>query len=171
MTRILDDRSALAAMKVLIGDQDHYPAVRTLITHARSQPHIISTAIRLLLARWNAGKNNKHRDHAPLLFAIDLLAIALPMNALIDTVIKAAAEAGLYGRFPELPRRTLKRNPDETEIALLISDYVNNKAVRSTSTEEKLMRLARDYCSGDAAEKETARIRTFQRDWNTNADL
>ncbi|OGZ04853.1 MAG: hypothetical protein A2845_05165 [Candidatus Lloydbacteria bacterium RIFCSPHIGHO2_01_FULL_49_22] len=172
MAHTLDDKTTLAAVRVLIKREAHYSAVRTLIAHSRSQPHVVTCTIRILLSQWNAVQSvTLAKSLEPIFFAIDLLAIARPGKALIDSVIKEAARAGLCGYFPDLPKRVLGRNPDETEMTLLISNYVKNKAVQSSTAEAKLVRMAESYCSKHVAEEQIARIRAFKKEWDEDISL
>lgn len=171
MSGILDEKTTKAAVRLLVGNRDHYPAIRTLIMHSRSQPRVVSSTIALLLANWSAKRWSRFPNYDPLLLALDLLSAYPTSHGTAEKVVRAAAEAGLHGRFPELPKRALKRDPDETEITLLVSDYVNNKAVRSSATEEKLEDMARAYLTDDVAKTQIARIRAFQEEWADAIDL
>lgn len=172
MQRMLDERATMAAVKVLVSGKDHYPAIKALLARTKTKTKVVSSTVRLLLAKWTTslGGNRFMQNYDPLVFALELLPLCELNRGLIDTVVKAAAQAGFHGRFPSLPKRMLGRNPDAEEITLLVSAYVQNKAVRATDVEEKLEQMASAFLSEEAAEVQIARIHAFQTEWARHID-
>ncbi len=172
MQRMLDDRATIAAVKVLVSGKDHYPAIKALLARTKVKPKAVSATVRLLLAKLTTslGGNRFMQNYDSLVFALELLPLCELNRGLIDTVVKAAAQAGFCGRFPSLPKRMLGRNPDTEEITLLVSAYVQNKAVQASDVEKKLEQMARTFLSEEEAKAQITRIRVFQKEWASHVD-
>ena len=174
MPKILTEKVLIATMKLFLsGKNAQYDAVRTLLEKADYSPKSVTAAIALALARYDSSKTRMRVlcDIDALAFALNLGFAHPPHKRLAERVVATAAEAGFYGRFPELPVRMLKRRPNEAEVRALISAYVTDTATQSSDTEAKLRKLASDHLSHEGAKVEHARIDAFLRDWHNQIDL
>ena len=166
MQRMLAESVTLPAIKALIGCKENYKAVRMLIGRSKAKERVTNVTIQLLLEGWRAqaGKWKLFKNYDPLTFAIELLSRATA-RPLADNVVRAAAEAGFNGRFPELTHRVLGRDPSTVEVGLLVTAYVSDKGARAKDIEEKLIAMAIKFLGFANAEKERERIYAFQKEW------
>lgn len=140
-------------------------------TH-RVQSYAIEYAIETLLDLYEGPAKNTGS------LAVDKLSLAiliakkrprLSAEKLKERLILAAARAGYYNEFPELPNLLLQRNPTSEEVTLLVDKYVNNSG-SSSSAIEKLSHLSRTYLPKGGGLEQIERIRQFEREFHTGMD-
>lgn len=169
--------NALAAISIFAGlefkNRDRKDAVLHIIeqTVPEDKADVAMVAIETCLDLFERGVESLASKIGHPMVSLALHISDLPVfitGRTAERLVRCAAKSGFHGRFPNLPRRLLTRDMNENDVAALISAYVSNIAVRSSSEEDKYMLWARHYLSPDKASLQIKRIEEFIEKWDSD---
>jgi hypothetical protein len=156
---------ALEVIPFLIYDSACRDAVVRIIKNSRERYDVVEATLSLLLDEDHRGRKRNFITHEDVLFALKVVDLATLYKPPKKKVVRAAAEFGFYGLFPELPRRLLERDPEPCEIVALVAAYIKNTATQSDSTEDDLAHLCEKFLPREDAVREIARLKQFHEDY------